>query len=209
MDIFNFLNKYKSETEKVAKSESFNADQLNNIKIAHAEADDFESANDFSDFVDGGADVNIDNDISMDDGSSMGGDDMGFDDNMGLDDPMGGQDQEGNISKAAIDFLEDLDESEVPIVGKLLSSMSTLYHKQKLVYNKILTSNLEASDFNASVEEIKDQYRVSLLMLRNYITNKYHDESTVYRVETFIKFKNIFTKLSLAVNDILDNIKKK
>lgn len=210
MNIYEFLTK----NNRVAHSENGNkiTEQQKDIKFAYGEAPNLDQAGGFSDFVEGGADPSGSMDMSG--GDDFGGGNNDFGDFGGAD---GGMDdgfgdfqnaEEGNVPKAAIEFLENIDESEVHIVEKLLTGYSNLYHNQLSTYNKLIVQNLETTDFKDSIESIKDQYKRSLAILKSYITDRYEKETTVSRVETFVKFKDIFEKLSIEVNDILDKVRK-
>lgn len=207
MNIYELLS--KKESEQVAKMESFQAEQQNGIKIAYSEDTNLDSADSFEDFVDGGFSGDDNSQQGMDSFDRFGGGDDfggGFDDFSGGD---GQQGPEGNLPMAAIEFLENIDESEVHIVEKLLTNFSNLYSNQLSTYHRVVSYNLETTDFKDSIVKIKDQYKRSLAILRSYITEKYKNESTVARVEVFVEFKNIFTKLSDEVNDILNKLENR
>lgn len=179
--------------------------RINNVDklqlISSKEDGEFDSSGSFDDFMgdsSGASSSNDFGDFSSNDDFSMDG---GFDD-------FGGDDSQGKLPIDTMSFLENVDESEVIITEELLYSFSTLYHDNLNNYDKLLTENLEALDDKDHIDKIKDQYKLTLKILKNYITNKYKEENLVARTTTFIEFKSIFQNLASSLNQIISKTSK-
>lgn len=168
---------------------------------------------DFGDFIPDGAEqdpFSMDNGGNMDMGMDMDGggfDDMGMGDmgDMGMGDPNDPNNQQ-QVKAAILNFIENLDEGEIPFTEKLLTSFGNLYADRKKDYERMLVENLDATEFGEQASKVRDQYKLTLDILREYILNKCIKDTTHARATAFLDFKQTFENLNNTLNDILLNI---
>lgn len=182
MDIFDFL------VEK----------PKHNIKgsslTTSAEADDFG--------VPTGTDQdNVSGDAPMDDGGmDFGSDDMG----LGTDE-FGNQEletPEGTIENP----LDDIEDADLSLTTEIRENFTSLYNDSKANYEKILSRNLDSSEFGTDFKEIQEQYKAILQNIRLYMKNKFNKESIVTKVLQLNDFKMQINTLHTAVNTLSEKL---
>lgn len=182
MDIFDFL------VEK----------PKHNIKgsslTTSAEADDFG--------IPTGTDQdNVSGDAPMDDGGmDFGSDDMG----LGTDE-FGNQEletPEGTIENP----LDDIEDADLSLTTEIRENFTSLYNDSKANYEKILSRNLDSSEFGADFKEIQEQYKAILQNIRLYMKNKFNKESIVTKVLQLNDFKMQINTLHTAVNTLSEKL---
>lgn len=198
MNITDFLNK------KVQFSEDKTPKQLKNIHNLTAFKEDemdleFQDPDQDSTNQDFGGDLGGSDDMNLDFSDDGDFGDMGGDPD--------GQGRE-KLSTDTLEFLENIEDSEVPLNEKLAVAYSTLYSDQKIVYDRLINDNYQSSEQNESIADLRKQYKLTLEILKNYILSKFSDDTTVSRVTTLIDFKFKFNRLNSILNDILDKINK-
>lgn len=182
MDIFDFL------VEK----------PKHNIKgsslTTSAEADDFGIPT-------GTEQDNISGDPPVDDGGmDFGTDDMG----MGTDE-FGNQEletPEGTIENP----LDDIEDADLSLTTEIRENFTSLYNDSKANYEKILSRNLDSSEFGADFKEIQEQYKAILQNIRLYMKNKFNKESIVTKVLQLNDFKMQINTLHTAVNTLSEKL---
>ena len=182
MDIFDFL------VEK----------PKHNIKgsslTTSAEADDFGIPT-------GTEQDNVSGDAPMDDGGmDFGTDDMGMNS-----DEFGNQEletPEGTIENP----LDDIEDADLSLTTEIRENFTSLYNDSKANYEKILSRNLDSSEFGADFKEIQEQYKAILQNIRLYMKNKFNKESIVTKVLQLNDFKMQINTLHTAVNTLSEKL---
>ena len=186
MDIFDFL------VEK----------PKHNIKgsslTASAEADDFGIPTGTA--QDEISDEPVDNSGNMD----FGMDDTGMDMGMSTDE-FGNQEletPEGKIQNP----LEDIEDADLSLTTEIRENFASLYNDGKANYEKLLSRNLDSSEFGADFKEIQEQYKAILQNIRLYMKNKFNKESIVTKVLQLNDFKMQINTLHDAMNTLSEKI---
>lgn len=182
MDIFDFL------VEK----------PKHNIKgsslTTSAEADDFGIPT-------GTEQDNVSGDAPVDDGGmDFGSDDMGMNT-----DEFGNQEletPEGTIENP----LDDIEDADLSLTTEIRENFTSLYNDSKANYEKILSRNLDSSEFGADFKEIQEQYKAILQNIRLYMKNKFNKESIVTKVLQLNDFKMQINTLHTAVNTLSEKL---
>lgn len=161
-----------------------------------AEADDFGIPT-------GTAQDDISEGPSMDDGS------MGF----GTDDGMMDMatDEFGNKELETPDGkiqnpLDDIEDADLSLTTEIRENFTSLYNDSKANYEKILSRNLDSSEFGTDFKEIQEQYKAILQNIRLYMKNKFNKESIVTKVLQLNDFKMQINTLHTAVNTLSDKL---
>ena len=134
-----------------------------------AEADDFGIPT-------GTAQDDISEGPSMDDGSM----DFSTDDSM-MDmstDEFGNQELETPDGKIQ-NPLDDIEDADLSLTTEIRENFTSLYNDSRANYEKILSRNLDSSEFGTDFKEIQEQYKAILQNIRLYMKNKFNKESIV------------------------------
>ena len=102
--------------------------------------------------------------------------------------------------------LEDIDDSEISLVTEMRISFATLYKDSKIKYERLVSRNLNSSDYGAEFKEIQDQYKDILHNMYLYLKNKHDKESVVTKILQFNKFKSLLNTLYDNANILLEKI---
>lgn len=100
----------------------------------------------------------------------------------------------------------DVNESNISLNSKLSESFVTLYTNQREEIEKIVSSNLESSEFGAEFKILIKEYQTTLEILYDYKTRLFETESTAGRLERLIEFKSIFNNLTIQLNVLMASI---
>ena len=100
----------------------------------------------------------------------------------------------------------DVNESNISLNSKLSESFVTLYTNQSEEIEKIVSSNLESSEFGAEFKILIEEYQTTLEILYDYKTRLFETESTAGRLERLIEFKSIFNNLTIQLNVLMASI---
>lgn len=128
---------------------------------------------------------------------------FGFDDggtNDGFD--QGVENEEGKI----INPLDDIEDADLSLTTETRSNFATLYRDSKTNYEKLLSKNLDSSEFGSDFKEIQEQYKAVLQNIRLYLKNKYNKESIVTKIMQLNDFKMQINTLNEASNSLLEKI---
>ena len=161
-----------------------------------AEADDFGIPT-------GTAQDDISEGPSMDDGSM----DFSTDDGM-MDmstDEFGNQELETPDGKIQ-NPLDDIEDADLSLTTEIRENFTSLYNDSKANYEKILSRNLDSSEFGTDFKEIQEQYKAILQNIRLYMKNKFNKESIVTKVLQLNDFKMQINTLHTAVNTLSDKL---
>lgn len=161
-----------------------------------AEADDFGIPT-------GTAQDDISEGPSMDDGNM----DFSTDDGM-MDmstDEFGNQELETPDGKIQ-NPLDDIEDADLSLTTEIRENFTSLYNDSKANYEKILSRNLDSSEFGADFKEIQEQYKAILQNIRLYMKNKFNKESIVTKVLQLNDFKMQINTLHTAVNTLSDKL---
>lgn len=134
-----------------------------------------------------------------------GGMDFGTDD-MGMNtDEFGNQEletPEGTIENP----LDDIEDADLSLTTEIRENFTSLYNDSKANYEKILSRNLDSSEFGADFKEIQEQYKAILQNIRLYMKNKFNKESIVTEVLQLNDFKMQINTLHTAVNTLSEKL---
>ena len=161
-----------------------------------AEADDFGIPT-------GTAQDDISEGPSMDDGSMGFGTDDGMMD-MSTDE-FGNQELETPDGKIQ-NPLDDIEDADLSLTTEIRENFTSLYNDSKANYEKILSRNLDSSEFGTDFKEIQEQYKAILQNIRLYMKNKFNKESIVTKVLQLNDFKMQINTLHTAVNTLSDKL---
>ena len=100
----------------------------------------------------------------------------------------------------------DVNESNISLNSKLSESFVALYTNQSEEIEKIISSNLESSEFGAEFKILIEEYQTTLEILYDYKTRLFETESTAGRMERLIEFKSIFNNLTIQLNVLMDSL---
>ena len=128
---------------------------------------------------------------------------FGFDDggmNDGFD--QGVENEEGKI----VNPLDDIEDADLSLTTETRSNFATLYRDSKTNYEKLLSKNLDSSEFGSDFKEIQEQYKAVLQNIRLYLKNKYNKESIVTKIMQLNDFKMQINTLNEASNSLLEKI---
>lgn len=146
------------------------------------------------------SDEPVDNSGNMD----LGMDDTGMD--MGIStDEFGNQEletPEGKIQNP----LEDIEDADLSLTTEIRENFASLYNDGKANYEKLLSRNLDSSEFGADFKEIQEQYKAILQNIRLYMKNKFNKESIVTKVLQLNDFKMQINTLHDAMNTLSEKI---
>lgn len=145
-------------------------------------------------------DLSVPSDNGFNEDPNMGSD---FDDgvmNDGFD--QGVENEEGKI----INPLDDIEDADLSLTTETRSNFATLYRDSKTNYEKLLSKNLDSSEFGSDFKEIQDQYKAVLQNIRLYLKNKYNKESIVTKIMQLNDFKMQINTLNEASNSLLEKI---
>jgi hypothetical protein len=141
------------------------------------------------------------NDTDPSVGQSDGFNDMGLeDDGFGYEE--GVEDENGKI----INPLEDIEDADLSLTTELRGNFATLYKDNKATYEKLLSKNLDSSEFGADFKEIEEQYKTILQNIRLYLKNKFDKESIATKVLQLNDFKRQLNTLHDSTNTILSKM---
>ena len=148
---------------------------------------------------------NVSGEPPMDDGNM----DFGIDDNMmdmGMStDEFGNQEldtPEGKIQNP----LDDIEDADLSLTTEIRENFTALYNDSKANYEKILSRNLDSSEFGPDFKEIQEQYKAILQNIRLYMKNKFDKESIVTKVLQLNDFKMQINTLHTAVNTLSEKL---
>lgn len=161
-----------------------------------AEADDFGIPT-------GTAQDDISEGPSMDDGSMNFSTDDGMMD-MSTDE-FGNQELETPDGKIQ-NPLDDIEDADLSLTTEIRENFTSLYNDSKANYEKILSRNLDSSEFGTDFKEIQEQYKAILQNIRLYMKNKFNKESIVTKVLQLNDFKMQINTLHTAVNTLSDKL---
>ena len=161
-----------------------------------AEADDFGIPT-------GTAQDNISEGPSMDDGNMDFGTDNGMMDM--TTDEFGNQELETPDGKIQ-NPLDDIEDADLSLTTEIRENFTSLYNDSKANYEKILSRNLDSSEFGTDFKEIQEQYKAILQNIRLYMKNKFNKESIVTKVLQLNDFKMQINTLHTAVNTLSDKL---
>lgn len=129
-------------------------------------------------------------------GTSDAGDEISFDNT-----------EEGEAdSNEILNPLADIEDSELSLVTELRISFATLYKDSKIKYDRLITKNLNSSEYGADFKEIQDQYKDVLRNMYLYLKNKYEKESLPTKILQLNTFKIQLNTLHDAANQLLEKI---
>ena len=141
----------------------------------------------------------------MDDGNMNFGMDDGMMD-MGIsNDEFGNQEletPEGKIQNP----LDDIEDADLSLTTEIRENFTSLYNDSKANYEKILSRNLDSSEFGTDFKEIQEQYKAILQNIRLYMKNKFDKESIVTKVLQLNDFKMQINTLHTAVNTLSEKL---
>ena len=146
------------------------------------------------------SDEPVDNSGNMD----FGMDDTGMDMGMSTDE-FGNQEletPEGKIQNP----LEDIEDADLSLITEIRENFASLYNDGKANYEKLLSRNLDSSEFGADFKEIQEQYKAILQNIRLYMKNKFNKESIVTKVLQLNDFKMQINTLHDAMNTLSEKI---
>ncbi len=146
------------------------------------------------------SDEPVDNSGNMD----FGMDDTGMDMGMSTDE-FGNQEletPEGKIQNP----LEDIEDADLSLTTEIRENFASLYNDGKANYEKLLSRNLDSSEFGADFKEIQEQYKAILQNIRLYMKNKFNKESIVTKVLQLNDFKMQINTLHDAMNTLSEKI---
>ena len=129
---------------------------------------------------------------------------FGFDDGGMNDDgsDQGVENEEGKI----VNPLDDIEDADLSLTTETRSNFATLYRDSKTNYEKLLSKNLDSSEFGSDFKEIQEQYKAVLQNIRLYLKNKYNKESIVTKIMQLNDFKMQINTLNEASNSLLEKI---
>ena len=145
-------------------------------------------------------DLSVPSDNGFNEDPNMGSD---FDDgvmNDGFD--QGVKNEEGKI----VNPLDDIEDADLSLTTETRSNFATLYRDSKTNYEKLLSKNLDSSEFGSDFKEIQEQYKAVLQNIRLYLKNKYNRESIVTKIMQLNDFKMQINTLNEASNSLLEKI---
>ena len=145
-------------------------------------------------------DLSAPSDSGLNEDPDMG---FGFDDggmNDGFD--QGVENEEGKI----VNPLDDIEDADLSLTTETRSNFATLYRESKTNYEKLLSKNLDSSEFGSDFKEIQEQYKAVLQNIRLYLKNKYDKESIVTKIMQLNDFKMQINTLNEASNSLLEKI---
>lgn len=139
------------------------------------------------------------------DGSEVG--DFGTEDygDFGTDDGFGNTEVETEEGKI-VNPLDDIENSEISLTTETRNSFTTLYYDNKTKYEKLLSKNLDSSEFGPEFKEIQEQYKEILDNIRLYLKNKYDQEPIATKILQLNDFKMQLNVLHDAANTLLEKI---
>lgn len=143
--------------------------------------------------------------VPSDNGGSTEDPNMGFGfDDGGMNDgfDQGVENEEGKI----VNPLEDIEDADLSLITETRSNFATLYRDSKTNYEKLLSKNLDSSEFGSDFKEIQEQYKAVLQNIRLYLKNKYNKESIVTKIMQLNDFKMQINTLNEASNSLLEKI---
>lgn len=144
--------------------------------------------------------------VPSDNGGSTEDPNMGFGfDDGGMNDDgfdQGVENEEGKI----INPLDDIEDADLSLTTETRSNFATLYRDSKTNYEKLLSKNLDSSEFGSDFKEIQEQYKAVLQNIRLYLKNKYNKESIVTKIMQLNDFKMQINTLNEASNSLLEKI---
>lgn len=146
------------------------------------------------------SDEPVDNSGNID----FGMDDTGMDMGMSTDE-FGNQEletPEGKIQNP----LEDIEDADLSLTTEIRENFASLYNDGKANYEKLLSRNLDSSEFGADFKEIQEQYKAILQNIRLYMKNKFNKESIVTKVLQLNDFKMQINTLHEAMNTLSEKI---
>lgn len=146
------------------------------------------------------SDEPVDNSGNM----GFGMDDTGMDMGMSTDE-FGNQEletPEGKIQNP----LEDIEDADLSLTTEIRENFASLYNDGKANYEKLLSRNLDSSEFGADFKEIQEQYKAILQNIRLYMKNKFNKESIVTKVLQLNDFKMQINTLHDAMNTLSEKI---
>lgn len=180
MDLYDFLMQ-KNEQKQNTFIEEY---------TAKGEADDLGIPTGLDDET-----MQADDSVGDQDSDDFGG---GFDDSFG-------DETEGDTNEI-MNPLADIEDSELSLVTELRNNFTILYNDNKSRYEKLLSKNLDSSEFGPQFKEIQDQYKDVLTDIRLYLKNKYDNELLATKILQFNKFKAIINTLTESANQLLTKI---
>lgn len=186
MDIFDFL--VEKPKHNIKGSSLTTSAEVDNFGIPTGTAQDEIS------------DEPVDNSGNMD----FGMDDTGMDMGMSTDE-FGNQEletPEGKIQNP----LEDIEDADLSLTTEIRENFASLYNDGKANYEKLLSRNLDSSEFGADFKEIQEQYKAILQNIRLYMKNKFNKESIVTKVLQLNDFKMQINTLHDAMNTLSEKI---
>ena len=139
------------------------------------------------------------------DSGSTGDPDMGYSfDDGGMSDgfDQGVENEEGKI----VNPLDDIEDADLSLTTETRNNFTTLYRESKTNYEKLLSKNLDSSEFGSDFKEIQEQYKAVLQNIRLYLKNKYDKESIVTKIMQLNDFKMQINTLNEASNSLLEKI---
>lgn len=143
--------------------------------------------------------------VPSDNGGSTEDPNMGFGfDDGGMNDgfDQGIENEEGKI----VNPLDDIEDADLSLTTETRSNFATLYRDSKTNYEKLLSKNLDSSEFGSDFKEIQEQYKAVLQNIRLYLKNKYNRESIVTKIMQLNDFKMQINTLNEASNSLLEKI---
>lgn len=144
--------------------------------------------------------------VPSDNGGSTEDPNMGFGfDDGGMNDDgfdRGVENEEGKI----VNPLDDIEDADLSLTTETRSNFATLYRDSKTNYEKLLSKNLDSSEFGSDFKEIQEQYKAVLQNIRLYLKNKYNKESIVTKIMQLNDFKMQINTLNEASNSLLEKI---
>ena len=131
--------------------------------------------------------------------------------NFGTDDMGSGTDEFGNqeleTPEGTIENpLDDIEDADLSLTTEIRENFTSLYNDSKANYEKILSRNLDSSEFGADFKEIQEQYKAILQNIRLYMKNKFNKESIVTKVLQLNDFKMQINTLHTAVNTLSEKL---
>lgn len=126
---------------------------------------------------------------------------------MDLGDSFGDMESSGDDGASIINNpFEDIDESDVSLTTELRNNFAILYNDNKANYEKLISKNLDSSEFGSEFKEIQEQYKEILVNIRLYLKNKYNEEPLVTKILQLNNFKGQINKLHEVMNSLLKKI---
>ena len=102
--------------------------------------------------------------------------------------------------------LDDIEDADLSLTTEIRENFTSLYNDSKANYEKILSRNLDSSEFGTDFKEIQEQYKAILQNIRLYMKNKFNKESIVTKVLQLNDFKMQINTLHTAVNTLSDKL---